>query len=181
MKRKIVPLEGWNEQTVVRFIQSIPDAHLRYTEARRHLGDVVVMAAHRVFGSWRRAVEAAGRRYPGNCKWVIAHYRENPIDFQQDISNAALETLRARGFKKIWRELVNEQPPLPPPVLRRCGTTSCLNLVPSTRKFCDMCREVRAKESQKRRSARWHAKPENKVKAKEATKRWLANRKAKEE
>lgn len=172
MRRSLVPEDGWTKESVKQFIQSLPEECLRYTEARKRFGEAAVIPAYRIFGSWRRAVEAAGRRYPGNYRWGIKHYQENPTDLQKDLAIAPVERLRGDGFKNIWSKVVADTPlPSPLPILRPCSR--CHNiLIPSPKKFCGECGRVRKTESQHRRSERWYAKPESKAKAKEANEKW---------
>lgn len=140
-----------------------------WEEAKKERYDLV-MAAYRLFGGWRLAVEATGFEYPHNKKWRIKALRQKkPEEIKKEIIRKAdsthkegvLALLKEKGLREDpeMEEVLRRKGILAKPQLRFCKR--CGKPIFSPRIYCDLCRVEAAKESARRRIQRWLAKPGN--------------------
>lgn len=162
MYRKVAPEVGWTPENFIEFLQTVPEDKLRYTEARKEYGEAVVVAGYRLFGSWRRAVQMAERRYPenGHYQWRTKYYRQDQARFQEDL-NAGL--VPVKKLSSTWDFCREQTMKRPIPVLSRRLCAKCkIVFAPRRRIYCDRCRPEAQKESQRGRNLRWRMRQKKK-------------------
>lgn len=153
-RRQYAPSGGWTEEAVIALIRSLPAESLRYDDAILILGAAVIRAAYRMLGTWRRAVEAAGFKYPGHHIWRAKYYRQDPTRFQAEVGRVPIEKIESthRFCKEVGlaRPVRREAR-----MCRRCKTA----FAPIGHTYCENCRKKVEREKARARMKRWLGTP----------------------
>lgn len=162
MRRQYAPSGGWTKEAIVEAVRSLPAESIRYDSAISILGAAVIRAAYRVFGTWRRAVEAAGFKYPGHHIWRAKYYRQDPARFAQELGRIPFEKIE--GTRAFCKEVGVARP-----VRREAKTCQrcAAAFAPVGHIYCGVCRKQVEREKARARMKKWLKTPKGQA--------WLAN------